>query len=129
MDRECAEFSNIKAVVVRIEDNGTYKLGTKHGLIKQLFTRNQFTPCVENFLDVTDVPISQEKEVSVREVAKLDSIGTGQGFIKCSCKSSCTKNRCKCVKSLQICNSHCKCSNFCKNVHEKTLLSNYVLFT
>ena len=103
MDRECAEFSNIKAVVVRIEDNGTYKLGTKHGLIKQLFTRNQFTPCVENFLDVTDVPISQEKEVSVREVAKLDSIGTGQGFINAAAKVHARKtgahasNRCKYV--------------------------------
>jgi len=103
VDRGRAEFSNIKAVVVRIEDNGTYKLGTKHGLIKQLFTRNQFTPCVENFLDVTDVPISQEKEVSVREVAKLDSIGTGQGFINAAAKVHARKtganasNRCKYV--------------------------------
>ena len=120
MDRGRAEFSNIKAVVVRIEDNGTYKLGTKHGLIKQLFTRNQFTPCVEIFLDVTDVPISQEKEVSVGEVAKLDSIGTGQGFIKCSCKSSCTKNasnRCKYVTVFA------NAQTFVKMFMKKTLLS------
>ena len=45
VDRGRAEFPNAKAVVLQVEENGTYKLGKRHGVLKQLYTRNQFTPC------------------------------------------------------------------------------------
>ncbi|XP_063889355.1 uncharacterized protein LOC135116074 [Scylla paramamosain] len=60
VDRGRAEFPNVKAVVFQALDNGTYKLGTKHGLLKQVYTRNQFTPCLEKFLSLDDVV--QERE-------------------------------------------------------------------
>ncbi|XP_068227685.1 SCAN domain-containing protein 3-like [Palaemon carinicauda] len=40
-----AEFANAKAIITETMDGGTYKLGTKHGLLKQVYSRNQFTLC------------------------------------------------------------------------------------
>jgi hypothetical protein len=34
-------------------DGDFYRLGTKAGTLSQLFTRNQFTLCEENFLEST----------------------------------------------------------------------------
>ena len=113
VDRGRAEFPNVKAVVFQALDNGTYKLGTKHGLLKQVYTRNQFTPCLEKFLSLDDVV--QEREVSLREVAIAESMGQGQGFAKCSCTKSCMTRRCKCLKNSVLCNSRCKCSASCSN--------------
>ena len=87
VDRGRAEFPNVKAVVFQALDNGTYKLGTKHGLLKQMYTRNQFTPCLEKFLSLDDV-------VQEREVAIAESMGQGQRFAKCSCTRSCMTRRC-----------------------------------
>ena len=56
----------------------------KQGLLKQAYSRNQFTPVKEKFLQISDVPL--EKELSLREVARGDSVGNGQGFVKCGCK-------------------------------------------
>lgn len=113
MDRSRAEFSNAKAVVLSVETNGTYKLGTKHGILKSHYTRNQFTVCAEEFVSIDDV--SMEKDITLREVARLDSVGTGQGFFKCLCSLKCESNRCKCKKNAVKCNSRCKCSVFCRN--------------
>ena len=113
VDRGRAEFPNAKAVVLQVDDSGTCKLGTRHGILKQLYSRNQFTPCEQQFLSIDDVP--QEKEISLREVANADSVGHGQGFIKCTCSMSCNNNRCKCFKNQNVCNSRCKCGSSCKN--------------
>ena len=77
--RGMAEFPNIKAVVMSVEQYGLYKIGTKHGVLQRMYVRNQFAPCTEKFLNVEDVTAN---EVSVREVARLDSLGTGQGYVK-----------------------------------------------
>ena len=113
VDRGRAEFPNAKAVVLQVEENGTYKLGTRHGVLKQLYTRNQFTPCEQQFVSIEDVP--KEREISLREVANADSMGHGQGFIRCSCSTLCNNNRCKCYKNQNVCNSRCKCGFACKN--------------
>ena len=76
VDRGRCEFRNIKAVVLECMSNGLYKLGTKHGVLKQAYSRNQFTPVKESFLELAEVP--KDKEVSVREVAREDSLGTGE---------------------------------------------------
>ncbi|KAL4122064.1 hypothetical protein QTP88_014464 [Uroleucon formosanum] len=55
---------NILAVVVAV-DNEFYTLGTKEGVINQLYTRNQFTVCKEQLLspeeDATDQSVSLRK--------------------------------------------------------------------
>ena len=97
VDRGRAEFTNAKAVVLKIDESGTYKLGTRHGILKQLYTRNQFNPCEQQFLSIDDVP--QEREISLREAANADSMGHGQGFIKCTCSMFCNNIRCRCYKN------------------------------
>ncbi|CAB4062486.1 unnamed protein product [Lepeophtheirus salmonis] len=49
VDCSRAEFSNIKAVVMEEDVNGTHKLGTKYGVLKSRYSRNQFTTCEEKF--------------------------------------------------------------------------------
>ena len=113
VDRGRAEMPNVKAVVVSVHGDGLYKLGTKHGLLNQLYTRNQFSPCVEQFMTIAEV--IQGEDISLREVAHLDSIGTGQGFAKCSCTKTCNSGRCKCFQNAVKCNSRCRCSSKCHN--------------
>ena len=41
-------------------NNETYKLGTKHGLLKQVYTRNQFTLCIEKFMSLEEATMDRE---------------------------------------------------------------------
>lgn len=113
VDRGRAEFLNVKAVVICVETNGLYKLGTKHGVLPQLFSRNQFSPCAGSFLSVEEVP--QNVEISLREVAKKDSIGGGQGYFRCTCRTKCKSKKCKCFAANVRCNSKCHGSHSCCN--------------
>lgn len=115
VDRGRAEFPNIKAVVLEVNNYGLYKLGTKHGVLHPMYARNQFTVCAEKFLSIEEVP--REKTVSLRQVAKADSMGTGQGFKHCSCKKECDSARCACFKANLLCNSKCHAERMCKNKH------------
>lgn len=36
--------------------DGFYKLGTRNGILPQLFSRNQIAPCASNFLKKEEVP-------------------------------------------------------------------------
>ena len=55
VDRGRTDGRNILAFVLEITDANLYKLGTKHGILNQLYARNQFTICNENFIYVTKV--------------------------------------------------------------------------
>ena len=56
---------SIIAVITYIKDEEFYELATKLGKLRQLYTRNQFTLCKENFLSIEEVCT---EEISVREV-------------------------------------------------------------
>ena len=111
VDRGRGEFPNVKAVVTGKEAGGLYKLGTQHGLLKQLYTRNQFNLREEKFLQINDV--SQEQETTLREVARAESMDSGQGYLKCVCKTGCKNKRCRCYKADRICNSRCSYFSCC----------------
>ena len=72
-----------------ISDIEQYKLGTRHGLLNLTFPRNQFIPSTFHVLSEADV--DSNTEISVREAARLQSIGNRQGFVKCSCKTGCAR--------------------------------------
>ena len=59
--------------------------------------------------------INCETTISVRGAASNQSLSGGQGFLKCSCKSKCSSNRCKCKKNGKLCNSRCHNSGSCDN--------------
>ncbi|XP_045511256.1 KRAB-A domain-containing protein 2-like [Colias croceus] len=112
VDRAKADDRNIMAVIISQETEGMYKLGTKHGILNQLYTRNQFTVCKETFIKTDIIP---QHEVTIRECAKKESHLGGQGFQHCNCTGECVSNKCKCKKSNLMCNSKCHKSLTCKN--------------
>lgn len=113
VDRGRGDARNILAVVTETTSDGFYRLGLKEGLLKQLYSRNQFTVCQKTFLTIEDVP--QDKEISLRSVAKEQSLGTGQGFFKCNCKTRCKSAKCACIKNNVLCNSKCHSALSCLN--------------
>lgn len=111
LDRGRVDHRNLIGVILEVE-NDFYKIGTKDGVLKGLYTRGQFELCGERFLEIGSVP---EKEISVREGNTCSSIGTGQGFQRCSCTTKCETKRCACRKSGKLCNSKCHSSLSCTN--------------
>lgn len=111
MDRGKGDPRSILAVVMSMED-GCYKLGSKHGVIKGSFVRSQFDICTEKLIDMECVP---DTEKGVRELATAHSVTGGQGFIRCACTQKCVNNRCKCRSKGLLCNSPCHNSLNCCN--------------
>ncbi len=71
-DQRREDFPNITAIVTAVQD-GLYKLGTKHGILQQIYSQNQIMPCTESFLSVAEVLTDGEKPL--RTVARLESNG------------------------------------------------------
>ncbi|KAJ8961455.1 hypothetical protein NQ318_014703 [Aromia moschata] len=97
IDRGRTDPRNVLAVVVGIEDSDFYKLATKDGTLKQLFTRNQFVICKEKLLDIST------REISLREAAFANSRSGGQGYTRCNCKKKCPTTKCSCKSSCDSC--------------------------
>ena len=81
------------------EDN-FYEIGTKTGVISQLYSRNQIMPTDNSFLDVDDVP---SVDVALRTVNNETSLLGSQGFVMCSCTTKCSTKRCACKKKGEFC--------------------------
>ena len=115
-DRSNGDLPNIIGVILTIDENGLYTIGTKSGRIKGKLSRGQFEPISYKGLEDHHVP--QDVELSVREIVRAQSICNGQGFTKCNCKGTCLKS-CSCFKKGLHCNSACHSKNAtqnCKNV-------------
>ena len=94
VDRGRCAPRNVIGVITNVNDeNGSYKVGTKFGTINTSYTRNDFTPCPKNLLRNEDVPST---EVSLRECAGKFSVGGGQGYKRCQCKTGCGTDKCSC---------------------------------
>ena len=114
VDRAKIGRPQLTVVLDNNEQTGVFKLGTKHGELDQMFTRNQFAPIKEKFLTADDVPTTI---MGIREASRLTSINGGQGMFKYTCNTKCLTNRCKCKKSGRIYNSRCHKNVSCFN-HE-----------
>ncbi|XP_071052387.1 uncharacterized protein [Onthophagus taurus] len=112
VDRGRGDPRSVLAVVLEVTDDNYYKLGTRNGIINQLYARSQFSVCDEKLVTTEEVP---SKEMSLRTVAIAQSIGTGQGFKKCACTKKCETKKCLCKRSNLLCNSKCHGSNPCTN--------------
>ena len=114
LDRGRCEYPNLKAIILEMHPNGSmWRLGCKSGVLDQWYSRNQFQPTLEKFMNVEDVDI--EKEVSLRAAARAESIGGGQGYFRCNCTGNCKTKRCKCYKDNLKCNSRCHNQRSCCN--------------
>ena len=114
LDRGRCEYPNLKGIILEMHPNGSmWKIGCKSGVLDQWYSRNQFQPTLEKFMNVEDVDI--EKEVSLRAAARAESIGGGQGYFLCNCTGNCKTKRCKCYKDNLKCNSRCHNQRSCCN--------------
>ena len=90
-----------------------YKLGTRYGLLNSTISRSQFMLSI--FHGFSEVEFDSNTEISVRQAARLQSIGDGECFAKCSCKTGCARKTCKRVRSNVLYNSRWHNSNSCQN--------------
>ncbi|KAL4713280.1 hypothetical protein ACJJTC_018628 [Scirpophaga incertulas] len=104
VDRGRGDARNIIGVVLTKTVDELYQIGTKNGILKQLYT--------SVLLDADDV---LSTEIALRSATNLQSTGTGQGFTKCICKKNCATARCLCFKNKVLCTSKCHSSLPCKN--------------
>lgn len=113
IDRSRIDFPNMLAIIMDLDSNGLFKLGSKKGVISGRFERKEFDVCKNKFLRLDDVP---EKEICVRKYSQAVSMFGGQGHKHCNCVKKCDSNRCICKKSQEHCNSRCHPGNStCKN--------------
>lgn len=54
-------------------------------------------------------------ELKAGRKRKEQSTGTGQGFLKCICKTKCQNKKCICLKNNVLCTSKCHFSTTCCN--------------
>ena len=102
-------------IIYRDQETDQYRIAVKAGILKGLYSRNQFDLCSQRLLTLNDV--CQEKSVSLRSAVTAESASGGQGFTKCNCNGAkkCQTNRCKCFKAKLLCNSKCHGSINCCN--------------
>ena len=77
VDRPKLGHNNLFGVVMDVKE-GLYKIGTKAGVLPQSFTRNQFEPADNDFLQIENVP---DKETTMRAAVGNESLTGVQGFI------------------------------------------------
>jgi hypothetical protein len=82
-------------------------LGTKHGILKSTYSRNNFELRKNPNLLTLD-KTNDKIEITVREASKVESLVGGQGMVKCNCTS-------QCFKAGLLCNSRCYDNRTCCN--------------
>ena len=113
VDRGRGDPRNILGIILSVDENDMYVIGTRAGVLAGKYSRNQFSLCPQPILKIEDM--NRENVVSLREAVKFMSNFGGQGFTKCNCAGNCSSKRCKCFKSDLKCNSRCHNSLSCKN--------------
>ena len=86
-------------------------MGTRFGQLKGPFGANEMSICKQVLM--LQEEINCATNISVSETSSNQSLSGGQGFLKRSCKSKCSINRCKCKKNGKLCNSRCHNSESC----------------
>ena len=103
-DRGRGDSSDLLVFVLAIEDEKIV-VGTRHGKLREKLERNAVDATKRKAIVVFNVPVAEE--YSLRELVRLNSVGTGQRYRRCSCRQRCSTNRCACFKSGLKCNSSC----------------------
>jgi len=101
------------AVVVE-EKEGKLRLATKYGFLDRWLERNSVHATAHKSVTVGNV--LEEKEYSLRELVRHDSVGMSRGYRKCCCRGNCMSKKCLCLKNGLGCNSGCHPGYPCENV-------------
>ena len=92
-DRGKADPPNIIGIITAVDENNKYTVTTSVGIIKDKLERNCFEILKYKAPEIKDAP---NVFLSMREIITLQSVGDGQGFVRCNCKLKCDSMRCKC---------------------------------
>jgi len=136
-DRGRGDPANLVAVVIK-EKEKKFRVATQHGILNRFVKvlRNSATFCASvvsfkifvaggwketvylaatkyHSLSVSDV--TTNVEFSLRELVRLGSVGTGQGYRRCSCRQKCSTKCCTCFKNGYVCDSICHPGSSCDN--------------
>ena len=111
-DRSKVAMQRIPAVVVKLKNTTPpmYKLACQNGTLSGYFSTSELI----SFPGVVRIN-NEDKEISLREAAKLHSI-TKEVTIFCKCKKLCQNKSCPCKKNDRKCYSRCHLGNSCKNM-------------
>lgn len=113
VDRGRGDAANLLAVIIQ-EKDGKYLIATKDGTLNTWLERNSLSATKCCSLKTED--IQKENEFSLRELVRLGSVGTGQGYRRCTCRTNCTSKKCTCKKNGMMCNSACHPNISCHNI-------------
>jgi len=112
IDRFSIDHFILPCKIMKRTENDKYRLGSKFGIIEIYYTAGELEPLgTASFPELSDIP---SNEISVREAARLQSVGSVSGGI-CNCKSECNSNKCRCKKSGGSCSSRCHSGRSCLN--------------
>ncbi|GFR14207.1 uncharacterized protein TNCT_568321 [Trichonephila clavata] len=79
-------LANVRCAEARLFGReGFYKLKTEHSVLKQLYSRSEFSILQEKLLTLASVGT---EEKSLRTVASSQSPTGGQGYTRCRCKNN-----------------------------------------
>ena len=107
-DRGIADPPNILCKVIDIDAHMNYQLASSVEILDKYMARNSF----QIIQDCVDFNVLRDKMISSREAVRLLSLGNGQGFVFCECKTgTCKTGRCKCKKNNLKCKSKCHPAN------------------
>ena len=98
-------------VVVMQRDNDLYQEGCREGRITTWYTAADLDPVKEKLLTPDEIP---NVEFALRTA--VTRYTGGQGYVKCSCKTTCKTSRCSCTKKKLKCNSRYHPGNSCCNI-------------
>jgi hypothetical protein len=111
-DRGRSDPANLIGVILN-KTAGSFKVGTKAGILSGKFSRNQLEGIKFNGFTNRNVP---DEEITIRTAVRTLSVGHGQGYKRCHCSSTCLTKRCSCMKAGIRCNSACHPKRSCKNI-------------
>ena len=93
--------------------HGNYRVSTNVGTLNGTFARSMLEKCKQVFVSPEDIPATT---LIVRTAVTAGSIGFGQKYLRCNCKTGCLSGRCVCKKANVLCNTRChKAVPGCKN--------------
>ena len=112
-----AKLDNSSAVCVVIQrEKKSYRIANAGGVYKELVSRAhlQYVPQANTSLMGLDDVLHNWRDlphISVRGIARADSVAGGQGLVHCNCNGDCAAMRCSCFKAQRMCNSRCHPKN------------------
>ena len=88
VDRGRGDAANLLSVIIE-ENYGKFRIATKEGILSTWLERNSSAATKNCSLTTADIQ-NLKNEYTLRELVRLWSVGTGQRYRRCTCRTNCT---------------------------------------